>query len=70
MLTLYRMGHQTDALALYRRTRELLVEELGIEPGAELQELERRILAQDKSCGVPKPQSPRYCRESCSGCVG
>src|SRR5919206_373292 len=47
MLALYRAGRQADALDLYRRTRETLSEELGIEPSRELQELERRMLQQD-----------------------
>ena len=47
MLSLYRVGRQADALAEYRRTRELLRDELGIEPGAALQELHRSILAGD-----------------------
>ena len=49
MLALYRSGRQADALALYRRTRDTFVNELGIEPGPELQELERSILRQDES---------------------
>src|SRR5947209_15474 len=40
MLALYRSGRQADALELYRRTRETLSDELGIEPSLELQELE------------------------------
>ncbi|TML09196.1 MAG: hypothetical protein E6G41_00500 [Actinobacteria bacterium] len=47
MLALYRSGRQADALEVYRDTRRTLVEELGLEPGRELQELEARILAQD-----------------------
>jgi DNA-binding SARP family transcriptional activator len=47
MLALYRSGRQADALDLYRRTRETLSDELGIEPSRELQELERRMLQQD-----------------------
>jgi DNA-binding SARP family transcriptional activator len=47
MLALYRSGRQPEALELYRRTRESLVEEFGIEPSTSLRELERRILAQD-----------------------
>jgi DNA-binding SARP family transcriptional activator len=48
MLALYRAGRQADALDLYRRTRESLVDELGIEPGPALQELEQSILRQDR----------------------
>ena len=47
MIALYRSGRQADALELYRRTRETLSEELGIEPSLELQELERRMLQHD-----------------------
>jgi DNA-binding SARP family transcriptional activator len=49
MLALYREGRQADALDLYRRTRALLVSELGIEPGSALRELERAILEHDAS---------------------
>ncbi len=48
MLALYRVGRQADALAAYRRARHHLVEELGVEPGPQLRELESLILAQDR----------------------
>src|SRR5689334_5146499 len=47
MLALYRTGRQADALAAYRAARETLLEELGLEPGDALRELERAILRQD-----------------------
>lgn len=44
MLALYRSGRQADALEQYRQTRATLVDQLGIEPSEELQELQRAIL--------------------------
>ena len=41
MLALYRVGRQAEALEVYRQGRRLLDEELGLEPGRELQRLER-----------------------------
>jgi DNA-binding SARP family transcriptional activator/tetratricopeptide (TPR) repeat protein len=45
MLALYRDGRQAEALAAYQHARRVLVDELGAEPGAELRELQRQILA-------------------------
>jgi predicted ATPase/DNA-binding SARP family transcriptional activator len=47
MLALYRSGRQAEASDLYQRTRQRLVDELGMEPGPDLQLLLRRILQQD-----------------------
>ena len=47
MLALYRSGRQAEALEVYRQTRRLLVDELGIEPTPALSELEQAILHQD-----------------------
>src|SRR6202034_4674272 len=47
MVALYRSGRPADALAAYRQARSLLVSELGLEPGAELQLLHQRILDRD-----------------------
>jgi predicted ATPase/DNA-binding SARP family transcriptional activator len=51
MLALYRSGRQADALAAYQRARAVLAGELGLEPGQELQELERAVLRHE----VPPP---------------
>lgn len=55
MLALYRSGRQADALAAYNAARTTLVEELGLEPGPALQELERAILRQDASLSPTAP---------------
>ena len=53
MLALYRSDRQAEALDAYQDARRALVEELGIEPGERLRELERAILAQDPALAAP-----------------
>ncbi|MEU8069516.1 MULTISPECIES: BTAD domain-containing putative transcriptional regulator [unclassified Micromonospora] len=60
MLALSAVGRHADALAVYREGRRIYAEELGIEPGAALQELHQRILAGDVALGGPenRPTAP------------
>jgi DNA-binding SARP family transcriptional activator len=53
MLALYRCDRQADALQAYQEARRRLVDELGIEPGERLRELERAVLAQDPALALP-----------------
>jgi YVTN family beta-propeller protein len=55
MRALYGTGRQGDALDAYRRARRTLSEELGLEPGPQLQELERKILNQDPELASAAP---------------
>lgn len=71
MLVLVRCGRRAEALEAYQSAREVLVQELGTEPGAGLQELHQRILAGDPALAAPEPTAraesalPRRCRGSC-----
>jgi YVTN family beta-propeller protein len=58
LLALYRSGRQAEALDAYRRARRTFADELGIDPGPRLQELERSILRQDTSLEAPAPPPP------------
>jgi predicted ATPase/DNA-binding winged helix-turn-helix (wHTH) protein len=73
MLALYRSERQADALQAYREGRAIFVDELGLEPGQALQELERGILRHDPAlspaappaltAALPLPASPTVGRE-------
>ena len=54
MLALYRAGRQAEALDVYRKTRQALVDELGIDPSKALVELEQQILRQDPGLDLPQ----------------
>ncbi|MGP4111077.1 AfsR/SARP family transcriptional regulator [Streptomyces sp. 4N509B] len=73
MTALSRAGRQAEALAAYHTARKALVGELGLEPGPELRELERRILAGEE-VGRERPGPPREsyrppARESARGAL-
>ena len=55
MLALYRGGRQADALATYQEARTRLLDDLGLDPGGALQELERAILRHDPSLDLAPP---------------
>ncbi|WP_307792511.1 BTAD domain-containing putative transcriptional regulator [Streptomyces verrucosisporus] len=75
MLALYRCGRQADALNAYTRVRAELVENLGLEPARELQDLQQAILTQDLSLSpgrgspLPGPGGEAGARESVHGGV-
>lgn len=58
-LALYRTGRQGDALAVLRRARTLLIDQLGVDPGPPLRRLEADILAQDPRLDAPAEAAAR-----------
>lgn len=56
MLALYRAGRRGEALEVLRAGRKLLAEELGLEPGQELRDMERAVLAADPVLDLVPPQ--------------
>lgn len=58
VLALYRSQRQADALAALRRAREVLAEELGVDPGPALRALEAEVLAQSPALDLPRQREP------------
>jgi DNA-binding SARP family transcriptional activator len=58
MVAYYRSGRQAHALRAYQRARSILADELGIEPGEEIRDLERRILDHDPDLMQTAPSQP------------
>jgi predicted ATPase/DNA-binding SARP family transcriptional activator len=58
VLALYRSGRQKEALEAYHAARRMLNDELGVEPGSGLRELESAILRHDASLAAPEPRRP------------
>jgi DNA-binding SARP family transcriptional activator len=63
MLALYRSGRQAEALRAYQEARRTLADELGLEPGQELKELEQAILGQDPTLAAQSAVESRPERE-------
>ncbi len=55
MLALYRSGRQADALEVYRQTRRVLLDDLGLEPGEDLKRLHQAILDHDPELDLAAP---------------
>ena len=70
MLALYRAGRQADALAVFRATRLLFSDELGLEPSPALSELERAILRQDPSLALVRERTRLRLPEARTRLVG
>jgi DNA-binding SARP family transcriptional activator len=64
MVALYRCGRQAEALETYRDGRREMSDELGLEPGPELRELEAKILAHSPELAAPASRHRRRPRES------
>ena len=67
MLALYRDGRQAESLAAYQHARQILVGELGAEPGSVLRDLQQRILAGDPALDAPRALDALRAEETATG---
>ncbi len=67
MVALYRAGRHGEALRVYARTRDLLIEEMGIEPSAQLAALEEQILARDAALELTVEAAAPGCTRAVRG---
>ena len=70
MRALYATGRQTEALAVYGRLRQVLVEELGVEPSEAARAVHRQLLAHDPALLPPGPARPTNLPRRATGFVG
>ena len=70
MLALYRSGRQAQALECYQELRRLLDDELGLEPGEPLKQLQKAVLAHDPSLDGPERGEPISLREAVVLAIG
>ncbi|MFD0582640.1 AfsR/SARP family transcriptional regulator [Dactylosporangium darangshiense] len=72
MLALFRADRQAAALEVYRQARAVLVADLGVEPGAALQQLQHAILRRDPDLAAPAPAAsiPRALPHAVAGFAG
>ncbi len=59
ILALYRSGRQADALGAFRRIRDILAGDLGVDPGPALRDLEKRVLHQEDALLAEAPPAGR-----------
>jgi DNA-binding SARP family transcriptional activator len=57
MLAFYRCGRQAEALAVYQHARQVLIDEVGTEPGPELRQLYQQVLSTDPALAAPEPRA-------------